>query len=438
MNNSVSLIYNIIGSLMLFSIITYCWQKCLNHKYSFKNMETLSSIIIITILSIVSDYIFPKPIRILVIFIVLLFICRMKFSSKLRDSILLVTISELTLWISEFSFAIVLSSIYKGNIQNLVNKGPIFIILNLYITFLSFLLIKLGITKKLYVKLKKSYEIMKKNELFLYPVMIVLIVIVSTAESYMNLALPVVLLTNLLMGIIFILVFLNMNITKEKYNMINNQYQTSISSLKEYESMIDKYRVNNHENKNELMTIRNMIKAKDKNTIEYIDKLVDNKVKDNERIMYKTSKIPEGGLRATIYSKLTLMDKYKIKYTLDIANDVRTTDLINLGDDLVLNICKILGVFLDNAIDEVKKLRKKNIDIEFYIMDNYLNIDITNNFKGNLDMNRLGNKNYTTKGDGHGYGLALVNKIISENSNVLINEKSINGDRFTQTLKIKM
>ena len=438
MNNSVSLIYNIIGSLMLFSIITYCWQKCLNHKYSFKNMETLSSIIIITILSIVSDYIFPKPIRILVIFIVLLFICRMKFSSKLRDSILLVTISELTLWISEFSFAIVLSSIYKGNIQNLVNKGPIFIILNLYITLLSFLLIKLGITKKLYVKLKKSYEIMKKNELFLYPVMIVLIVIVSTAESYMNLALPVVLLTNLLMGIIFILVFLNMNITKEKYNMINNQYQTSISSLKEYESMIDKYRVNNHENKNELMTIRNMIKAKDKNTIEYIDKLVDNKVKDNERIMYKTSKIPEGGLRATIYSKLTLMDKYKIKYTLDIANDVRTTDLINLGDDLVLNICKILGVFLDNAIDEVKKLRKKNIDIELYIMDNYLNIDITNNFKGNLDMNRLGNKNYTTKGDGHGYGLALVNKIISENSNVLINEKSINGDRFTQTLKIKM
>ena len=217
MNNSVSLIYNIIGSLILFSIITYCWQKCLNHKYSFKNMETLSSIIIITILSIVSDYIFPKPIRILVIFIVLLFICRMKFSSKLRDSILLVTISELTLWISEFSFAIVLSSIYKGNIQNLVNKGPIFIILNLYITLLSFLLIKLGITKKLYVKLKKSYEIMKKNELFLYPVMIVLIVIVSTAESYMNLALPVVLLTNLLMGIIFILVFLNMNITKEKY-----------------------------------------------------------------------------------------------------------------------------------------------------------------------------------------------------------------------------
>ena len=109
-----------------------------------------------------------------------------------------------------------------------------------------------------------------------------------------------------------------------------------------------------------------------------------------------------------------------------------------MGDDLILSICKILGVFLDNAIDEVKKLRKKNIDIEFYIMDNYLNIDITNNFKGNLELNKLGVKNYTTKGNGHGYGLVLVNKIISENYSTLINEKSVNGDRFTQTLKIKM
>ena len=202
--------------------------------------------------------------------------------------------------------------------------------------------------------------------------------------------------------------------------------------------MIDKFRVNNHENKNELMTIRNMIKAKDKTTIEYIDKLVDNKIKDNEKIMYKTSKIPEGGLRATIYSKLCTMDELKIKYTLDIANDVRAADLINLNDEVVLNICKILGVFLDNSIDAVKNLKNKNIDIEIYIMDEKLCVDITNNFKGNLDLNKLGNQKYTTKGEGHGYGLSLVNQIIREYNEILENEKSINGDKFTQTLKIKM
>ena len=45
---------------------------------------------------------------------------------------------------------------------------------------------------------------------------------------------------------------------------------------------------------------------------------------------------------------------------------------------------------------------------------------------------------YTTKGDGHGYGLTLVNKILSEETGKLENEKSINRDTFTQTLKIKM
>ena len=204
--------------------------------------------------------------------------------------------------------------------------------------------------------------------------------------------------------------------------------------------MIDKFRVDTHENKNEFLTIRNMIKDNnDKDTvIKYIDKLVDNKIKDNDKIMKKTAKIPEGGLRATIYSKLCLMDKLKIKYNLNISREVRTTDLINLDEDLVLKICKILGVFLDNAIEAVKGLKKKEISIDMYTIEDSLCIDITNNFKGNLELDKITNIKYTTKGDGHGYGLTLVNKLLEEEQGRLENEKSINRDTFTQTLKIKM
>ncbi len=214
MDNRVELIYNIIGSILLFSVICYCWKKCLNDKFSFKSKDVLISIITLTILSIASDYLFPKPIRIVSVFGSLLLVCRIKFSKNLRDSILLVTISELTLWIAEFSFAILISLIYKGDIQKFVNVGPVFLLLNAYITVVSFLLVRSKVTRKLYLKLKTSYEIMKKNELVLYPFMIVLIVIVSTVESYMKLDLPIILFTNLLMGIIFISVFLNMSITK--------------------------------------------------------------------------------------------------------------------------------------------------------------------------------------------------------------------------------
>ena len=268
--------------------------------------------------------------------------------------------------------------------------------------------------------------------------MIIFIIIISIVESYMNFPVSVVIITNTVMALVLITIIIKFVTTKSNYQLISNKYQTSIKSLKEYETMIDKFRVNTHENKNELLTIRNMIKSNDKKTVEYIDKLVDNKIKDNEKIMYQTSKIPEGGLRATIYSKLCVMDKYKIKYKLDISKGVRTVDLINLDEELILNICKILGVFMDNAIEEVIKLKKRNISIELYVIDNCLYIDITNNFKGNIDMSSIGKEKQTTKGEKHGYGLLLVNKIINENSKYLENEKSINGNNFTQTLIIKI
>ena len=172
--------------------------------------------------------------------------------------------------------------------------------------------------------------------------------------------------------------------------------------------------------------------------IKYIDALINNKIKDNEKIMKKTAKIPSGGLRATIYSKLCLMDELNIKHTLSISRDVKTTDLIELDEALVLKICNILGVFLDNAIDAVKNLKKKEISVEIYIIDECLCIDITNNFKGNLNLDRISEEKYTTKGDGHGYGLTLVNQILNEELGKLENERSINRDTFTQTLKIKM
>ena len=340
--------------------------------------------------------------------------------------------------ISEILFIIFLS-LFIGEKVNSITKIPlIYVLINAIVAFISTIFIKTGINKKMFDFFLKATQSIKLNETLTNSAMIIIVIAITLIESYMNLPIYIVLLTNTLMGVLFITITIKNSMIKSKYNNINNKYQTSITSLREYETMIDKFRVNTHENKNELMTIRNMIKNNDKKTVEYIDKLVDNKIKDNEKIMYQTSKIPEGGLRATIYSKLCVMDKYKIKYKLDISKDVRTVDLIDLDEELVLNICKILGVFLDNAIDAVRKIRKKEVNIELYVVDNSLYIDITNNFNGNIELSKIGHEKNTTKGENHGYGLLLVNRIIAENFKHLENEKSVNGNQFTQSLIIKL
>ena len=432
------ILLNLIASFMLTIAIMYTWYKCLYIKLDVKVIVLI--VTFMTVITTILNTFVPNPIRLLLTFLLLTITCYYFVIKNLKLSIILAILLEIIIGLSEFLYVIFISLLYNDDLKNLMNNSFIYIGLNVFIILISFLINKIGLPRNVFKILQKSYDEIKSNEVLVSSIMIIAIIIISTTLTYMKLSLPIVVVVNIITASLFIGLVVMSSKVKANYNRISSKYETSISSLKEYEIMIDKFRVSTHENKNEFYTIRNMLKEEnnDEKVIKYIDKLIDNKIKDSDKIMKKTAKIPEGGLRATIYSKLCLMDKLKIKYKLNISRDVRTTDLINLDEDIILKICKILGVFLDNAIEAVKHLKKKEIFIEIYSLNNYLCIDITNNFKGNLDLDKISNTKYTTKGDGHGYGLTLVNKLLEEESNKLKNEKSINRDTFTQTLKIKM
>ena len=430
----------ILFSSFISSIVhTYCWKNLSNsnHKKIF-NANYFITLIFTTIALCISNCLFVQPFRLIVIFVLLTAINYFLVSRDLKKALILSVISQMITALAEGVFVIVGSLILGSKIDTIIREPIPFIILHIYILIVSCMIVKTKFLHKIYKLINNNTT--KNFESIAYSLMIIVTLIVATIESHITMPFTLIMIINTIMAVIFISLVITSSKVKVNYNKISNKYQTSISSLKEYEVMIDKFRVDTHENKNEFLTIRNMLKDKNnkEDIVKYIDKLVDNKIKDNDKIMKKTAKIPSGGLRATIYSKLCLMEKLKIKYTLNISREVRTTDLIDLDEDLVLKICKILGVFLDNAIEAVKSLKKKEIAIEMYNIDNELCIDITNNFKGNLNLDKINNMKYTTKGEGHGYGLTLVNKLLEEESDKLENEKSINRDTFTQTLKIKM
>lgn len=438
MDNILYIIAHLISNALTFLAIEYCCYKCLNNKSEFNFIKFSLCIIVTVILITALNFIIPKYIIMVLVFIFSTAICYIGIVKNIVKSVILVAVSEIVVWFSEFTLLLFVS-IFLTDSSTFINNSFILLISNIYIFVVSIIIISTKIPKKLYYILNSASNAIKNKEILILSIMTVLMMIIATVESNMNLPFYVVLITNTIIGLTFI--FLIVDLTRAKFNLnqVNEKYETSITSLKEYENMLDKYKMYSHENKNELRTIKTLLKTDGvEKATTYINQLLNSKVKDNEKIMKKTYKIPEGGIRAIIYQKLCLMDKLKIKYKLNIADEVKTADLININDELILNICKVLGVFLDNAIEAVKNIKKKNVEIEIYVMDNYLCFDITNNYQGNLDLEKISKAKYTTKGKGHGYGLALVSQIIEDNSKYLENEKSISGDTFTQTLKIKM
>jgi len=200
--------------------------------------------------------------------------------------------------------------------------------------------------------------------------------------------------------------------------------------------MMSKYRIENHKNKNLLLTIRAMIVNKEKDIPKYIDSIVKDKYEDNEKLLLQMNVIPSGGLRATIYSEILKIKDNKINYYLNIDKRLKTIDLIEMDTDQTIDICKIIGVFIDNAIEEVKKLKTKNIEISLYLEDDKLNIKVSNNYKDKINIDKIFDAGYTTKGKGHGFGLALVKKI-TENNQKIVNRIEISKDVFSQIISIK-
>ena len=231
---------------------------------------------------------------------------------------------------------------------------------------------------------------------------------------------------------IFLFVYLK---TNNNYKEVSEKYDLSLKSIEEYENMIENSKINNHETRNQFLIIRNM--SKNKKITNYIDTLLDNTINDSEQLLAEVSRLPRGGLRGLIYSKLLIIKEKKINYNLLIDKKVSITKFTKINDKTMVDICKILGVFLDNAIESVENLKEKDIIIEIYMDKKDIVISVTNNFNGEINLEELENIGYTTKGEGHGHGLSLVREILKKNK-YIENYKEVYEDNFTQNIKIKM
>lgn len=277
-----------------------------------------------------------------------------------------------------------------------------------------------------------NYCINYKNTLFMILSFFINYSLYEILISY-NVSVNMALIFIVLLIIIIYVSLDNMN-SIIKYNETSRKYDSSLNDLSKCEEIIDKYRVDNHENKNQLQLIRTMIKQKDRKVEEYIDNLVDTVYMENEKLMMDLS-ILQSGIRATIYTKLITMINKHIKYNCYIDRKLRDVDEIN--NSLSLKVCNIISVFIDNAIDEVSDKEEYLISIDVVLEnDNYISYIIKNTVE-NINIDSIYLRGYTTKENGHGYGLSYAKELI-ESEEALSNDCYVKDNVFTQKLSIKI
>ena len=210
-------------------------------------------------------------------------------------------------------------------------------------------------------------------------------------------------------------IFNNISLTlKNKYlndNLIN------------YQKTADNYRTLKHNLKNDLFII-----ARSKDKEKAIRKTYE-KYNQDEEWVNNIGSIPSG-LQGIIFLKMQFAENNKVKFYMDNQIDFEKLDE---GTALYLDTCEVIAICLDNAIEASVDTEEKLICMGLYNDDDCYTINITNSFNNFVDIDKLGEKNYSTKNRNSGIGL---NYIANLNKDIKI-KRIISDTNFKTIITIK-
>lgn len=230
---------------------------------------------------------------------------------------------------------------------------------------------------------------------------------------------------------IMVKVIFHQVVTKKK---ILGEIEELEGSNERLQDNYDNVRAFRHDFNNIMQSIGGYIQMQDLNGLEKMYKSIVKECQDinnNQCINREVINNP------AIYNLIN--HKYKIAKTLDITLKVEVLiDLttLHIND---FDLCRILGILLDNAIEATKDCEEKAISIKFiYDKLNCRNLIIIENPYRNLliDVKKIYEKGFSSKKEklNHGLGLWKVKQILRKNKN--LNIYTAREKLFKQQLEI--
>ena len=303
-------------------------------------------------------------------------------------------------------------------------KGFDYIFIEMSIMSIIFLFLVVA-----YQKLKVTSWLKNNNStlltmllLYVYCIALLVVVILKTIEKYslyINIMLVFVILQTMVITILFV-----RDRKKKAEEFENLLYKNQLDSLKNYTEQLEKdyqsTRKFKHDYKNMLLSLR--INVENQNYGEltsFLNELDDYSEKyfinSAMEVFKDLTYIKDGYLKSIFINKLQLMLNKGINCQFE-CRDLIDKPVIDLVD-----LIRILSIFLDNGIEASLETEEKRMAIGLSKTDAGLTIIIANSYCNNQEsVSKLMEQGYTSKANHSGLGLTNVQEIKNKYPNLFI------------------
>ena len=403
-----------------------------------KQKNTLIEILILISFIIINILVFKytkgiiKTITTCLLYASLLYlIFAIKFSKAVFTSIvyviLLVIPDLITLGGAIYIFGVSKEIVYESLSGSIISNISVLVIM-----IILTLIIKKILKKLINYNISTNNKIITMSALTLVMLAILFYNLIKTFQFNNNIITYLAIIAMLICILIYLF---RQKIENEK---ISKKYDELLDVMKSYENDIEEQRTLRHETKNEFATIKCKIQDKEdeKSIIKYIDSVIGDKGSSNTTKYSRFKYLPSNGLKGFFYYKFIEAEKKGINVSVNISKQIENSFLKEIDTKNFKNLVRIIGVYLDNAIEASYTSLDKKLGIEIYLIKDKIEIIITNTFNNDVNLDKIGKETFSTKGKNRGHGLLLVSKILGENK-IFEAKNEIKGNIYIQSLKIK-
>lgn len=419
----------LLGPLLLSTCGFYVIKVITKSEVKLLSVKNIVLIILLSLITIFLHNVKYTGVESFIIFLINIVMYKNIFEIPIEESTIVVGIMMVIMFLSDAATGTLLKLSFS--VEQIRKEAILTLLASILVCGMEYLIINIKIIKQ---PLQNFYMYCRRKR-SLMNVLYFIVLIIGICFFAYNIAtsnnikyiLNVILLLSL--GVLTYIFVKNTN----NYNELTDKYDSLFSYVQNFEDWIEKEQLNRHEYKNQLAVLRCL--TKEKKVKAKIDEILEDNINIGGEVINQLKQLPKGGIKGLMYYKVAIAQKQKINVTADVSLEIKGI-LNTLNEKDIRVICKLLGIYLDNAIEAAKETRKRNLLIEVYELPNKVCFVISNTFKKESNFEDRNKKGVTTKGEGHGNGLYFASKLIAANDYLESKQDVIDG-YYIQQLIVK-